>query len=356
MTTNRHIRSRGQVLVRLGAALAVSGGAGVAAWNFSDYRVERVDGVLCGVGPDRFTLGRGESLASGFKDSRGACEALLARPVAECPSISPSASKTCAPYRPAGYVEPMLMRVAVDVPNPWRDTSLLAFAKRTMTILARGVGMTGNWEHYPATVFMTTAPSCLGTMVGDHAVLTAAHCVPPDLAPQFQHICLGVTSSFSVNCTTPLDYPGKAACASELVDGCEFDVAVCKPVRSIACRGRRFERVSLSVPSMLWVVGNADNINPHEGKPTKFTMKSGPSPADRMITIDDITLDEGDSGGAAFDQKAPERRRVTAVNSRGGDPSRLVSLSSVGQFLMNGPAAICGIAPASGVVPNAGCP
>jgi trypsin len=193
-------------------------------------------------------------------------------------------------------------------------------------------------KDWPATLrFQTLIANrlinCTSTVVGDRALVTAAHCIDQDGA---RGSALLNGSAINVTCSQHPKFKGASVCLQaktpEELSGCAPDVALCKSDKAMPAMIGQHESVNISeapiVPkakivllgygctaangsiSTLLQVGKADisyvgkigAANPL----AEYTMVGGGS-----------VICSGDSGGAAFNEADPAARKVIGIAARG---------------------------------------
>lgn len=173
-------------------------------------------------------------------------------------------------------------------------------------------GQKANPSAWPATLIFRSADGsgCTATLVGPRALLTAAHCVPDR----------GIASIAFRSASIPArcdHHPGYASDYKE-------DYAMCR-LESEA-RLDQYERINLSkerpkVGSTVNLLGYGCRTEGGGDKQfgTLFTGKAPVTSKDGayFLTVGDVAVCFGDSGGAVFQAVSDANRVIVGVNSRG---------------------------------------
>jgi len=175
--------------------------------------------------------------------------------------------------------------------------------------------------------------NCTSTVVGDHVLLTAAHCVEKDGA---RGSALFGDSAVNVTCSQHPKFKGANACLAattpEEFSGCAPDVALCRSDNAVPAAMGPFESVNiadLAVAQKAKIIllgygctaanGPISTVLQVGQADIRYLGKIGAaSPlAEYLIADGGSAICSGDSGGASFDSTDPKSRKIIAIISRG---------------------------------------
>jgi hypothetical protein len=176
-----------------------------------------------------------------------------------------------------------------------------------------GIGVKAPTEPFPASVFMH--PACSATLIGEHVLLTAGH-------------CMGSRTNAAVK--LPDNQRSKGPC-TVFQEGTSpdfsIDIALCRmetAISSINFETLASDAITVKVGDEVMLTGFGAN---KEFEETFLTGMTNVSTIDGsiLVTKDKVFTTSGDSGGAVYRISTTDRHLI-AVNSRVADPESFATL------------------------------